>query len=409
MPRVRDQPADGSVTATSEKWPAKGPKPNGGGGIFCKTKMCRFNILGICSKGGECPYAHSREELKPTPDLYRTKVCKNLISTGRCEDPECRYAHSKDQLRTTSLLKKGAKSNAVGQAPPGRGGRGGAAKQARHHRPPADVDWDGPAEGQQPLQVQLMAKFAEPEVQEQIPRAGEVPQPRHALPPLAGGAQEQRMDWQQMKQLIPMASSLPAADGHGAYTVLLQQAPFCNGDGGINATGGGLGAACFQGSLDHYGPHVPCLVDGGAHESPKPGLGTGLDEGRGGGRGTAKNAARGKAATWDATHVQEVEPSLPWASPPTWATLKEEDPTLPPASQTPWDMVKSMHAKESEAFGPRAKQFLAMESLVDPLAQFTVKNTFLDFGSQPTYGFDASDAQFFHASVGLLFAPAVRG
>jgi len=33
------------------------------------------------------------------PDLSRTKLCKVLLSTGRCENPNCTYAHNKDQLR----------------------------------------------------------------------------------------------------------------------------------------------------------------------------------------------------------------------------------------------------------------------------------------------------------------------
>jgi len=67
--------------------------------IFTKTRMCKFHILGMCSKGSGCKFAHHKEELNPLPDLTRTKLCKTLISTGSCEDPDCQYAHNRDELR----------------------------------------------------------------------------------------------------------------------------------------------------------------------------------------------------------------------------------------------------------------------------------------------------------------------
>lgn len=67
--------------------------------IFSKTKMCKFHILGMCSKGSACRFAHHKDELTALPDLSRTKLCKTLIATGSCEDPNCRYAHNKEELR----------------------------------------------------------------------------------------------------------------------------------------------------------------------------------------------------------------------------------------------------------------------------------------------------------------------
>jgi hypothetical protein len=37
--------------------------------------------------------------LNNLPDLAKTRICKALISTGRCDDPQCSYAHSKEELR----------------------------------------------------------------------------------------------------------------------------------------------------------------------------------------------------------------------------------------------------------------------------------------------------------------------
>eukprot|EP00931_Biecheleriopsis_adriatica_P089195 TRINITY_DN63362_c0_g1_i1.p1 TRINITY_DN63362_c0_g1~~TRINITY_DN63362_c0_g1_i1.p1 ORF type:complete len:656 (+),score=179.75 TRINITY_DN63362_c0_g1_i1:58-2025(+) len=77
--------------------------------IFMKTKMCKFFILGACSKGASCKFAHRKEDLQSLPDLACTKLCKTLISTGACDDPNCRYAHNREELKhmpgiTSNLL-----------------------------------------------------------------------------------------------------------------------------------------------------------------------------------------------------------------------------------------------------------------------------------------------------------------
>jgi len=116
--------------------------------IFTKTKMCRFNILGMCSRGEDCKFAHHREELNPLPDLSRTKLCKSLIFAGTCDDPACRYAHNADELRTvpTALTRQDSNSR-----PSVRGARGhrailrrpmrqhGAAVPHREHRQAAAI------------------------------------------------------------------------------------------------------------------------------------------------------------------------------------------------------------------------------------------------------------------------------
>uniref|UniRef100_A0A7S0ZWW9 C3H1-type domain-containing protein n=1 Tax=Noctiluca scintillans TaxID=2966 RepID=A0A7S0ZWW9_NOCSC len=63
------------------------------------TKMCRFYPLGECAKGEECGFAHDPSRLQPTPNFYRTKICKTLLRTGACEDGGCGYAHSESELR----------------------------------------------------------------------------------------------------------------------------------------------------------------------------------------------------------------------------------------------------------------------------------------------------------------------
>merc|ERR1712137_1021308 len=61
--------------------------------------MCKFHIMGMCTKGQQCLFAHDMHELKPLPDLTCTKLCKTLIDTGKCENKDCTYAHNQEELR----------------------------------------------------------------------------------------------------------------------------------------------------------------------------------------------------------------------------------------------------------------------------------------------------------------------
>jgi len=67
--------------------------------VFAKTKMCKFHIMGSCTKGSGCRFAHDRYEMQSLPDLSRTKLCRTLIETGTCNNQLCTYAHSGDELR----------------------------------------------------------------------------------------------------------------------------------------------------------------------------------------------------------------------------------------------------------------------------------------------------------------------
>jgi len=74
--------------------------------MFSKTKMCKFYIMGKCTRGKECQWAHDASDLRGTPDLHCTKMCKELLSKGRCLQPACTYAHGALELRTTRSKKK---------------------------------------------------------------------------------------------------------------------------------------------------------------------------------------------------------------------------------------------------------------------------------------------------------------
>ena len=67
--------------------------------LFKKTKLCKFHILGACARGLACNFAHSATEMRPEPDLTRTRICPRGHAGGGCNDPTCRFAHSQSELR----------------------------------------------------------------------------------------------------------------------------------------------------------------------------------------------------------------------------------------------------------------------------------------------------------------------
>lgn len=78
---------------------------------FTKTQMCKFEIVGMCSKGTQCSFAHSAHELNALPDLRCTQLCKTLIQNGACYNPDCLYAHNKEELRTSNAANAAQQSS----------------------------------------------------------------------------------------------------------------------------------------------------------------------------------------------------------------------------------------------------------------------------------------------------------
>lgn len=68
--------------------------------VCAKTKLCLFFKQGICRRGRSCTFAHSDAELRPCPNLKRTRLCANIFNGGKCErGKKCKFAHSEAQLR----------------------------------------------------------------------------------------------------------------------------------------------------------------------------------------------------------------------------------------------------------------------------------------------------------------------
>lgn len=67
-----------------------------------KTKLCSFFLKGKCKRTA-CAFAHSTEELVPSMDLSRTRMCPTVVHGGKCTDHSCKYAHAPSELRRTKV------------------------------------------------------------------------------------------------------------------------------------------------------------------------------------------------------------------------------------------------------------------------------------------------------------------
>lgn len=79
--------------------------------IFHKTRVCPRMSLGACHLGSKCNFAHSVEELRPAPNLDKTKLCPSVLHPGtvcpaKARGEVCRFAHSKAEIRHTSNMFK---------------------------------------------------------------------------------------------------------------------------------------------------------------------------------------------------------------------------------------------------------------------------------------------------------------
>eukprot|EP01053_Blabericola_migrator_P013457 Blabericola_migrator_1__13456@NODE_96_length_14432_cov_203_974173_g86_i0_p3_GENE_NODE_96_length_14432_cov_203_974173_g86_i0NODE_96_length_14432_cov_203_974173_g86_i0_p3_ORF_typecomplete_len479_score86_22zfCCCH/PF00642_24/0_014zfCCCH/PF00642_24/1_5zfCCCH/PF00642_24/3e07zfCCCH_3/PF15663_5/4_3e06zfCCCH_3/PF15663_5/0_00097zfCCCH_4/PF18044_1/0_00091zfCCCH_4/PF18044_1/2_6e03zfCCCH_4/PF18044_1/0_00013zf_CCCH_4/PF18345_1/0_011zf_CCCH_4/PF18345_1/18zf_CCCH_4/PF18345_1/0_00089Torus/PF16131_5/1_1e04Torus/P len=89
---------------------------------FYRTKLCPFYVKDIpepnatqwgsnvgwaggeCVNGDHCRFAHSTSELRPLPDLRKTKLCSSYTKKVPCKNTKCPFAHSPKELRTSSSI-----------------------------------------------------------------------------------------------------------------------------------------------------------------------------------------------------------------------------------------------------------------------------------------------------------------
>eukprot|EP00933_Yihiella_yeosuensis_P081171 TRINITY_DN94726_c0_g1_i1.p1 TRINITY_DN94726_c0_g1~~TRINITY_DN94726_c0_g1_i1.p1 ORF type:complete len:353 (+),score=63.85 TRINITY_DN94726_c0_g1_i1:35-1093(+) len=86
---------------------------------FKRTKMCTFHMAGNCARGDLCDFAHGDDDVKPLPNLWKTKLCKSFMRTGSCPNlDECTYAHSHAEQRPSELKTQVRdRANTIGNYP----------------------------------------------------------------------------------------------------------------------------------------------------------------------------------------------------------------------------------------------------------------------------------------------------
>lgn len=70
-----------------------------------KTKMCAFFERGKCASAN-CRYAHSATELRSSPNLQKTKLCRAFLNGGCNVGENCGFAHGEGDLRVTHGIYK---------------------------------------------------------------------------------------------------------------------------------------------------------------------------------------------------------------------------------------------------------------------------------------------------------------
>jgi len=66
-----------------------------------QTELCAFFAEGKCTRGNRCTFAHGIAQLRPRPDLYKTRLCSSWALLQRCPYGEsCTHAHGEEELRT---------------------------------------------------------------------------------------------------------------------------------------------------------------------------------------------------------------------------------------------------------------------------------------------------------------------
>lgn len=64
------------------------------------TEMCAFFVEGKCTRGNRCTFAHGVDQLRPRPDLFKTRLCSSYQMFMRCPYGEsCTHAHGIEELR----------------------------------------------------------------------------------------------------------------------------------------------------------------------------------------------------------------------------------------------------------------------------------------------------------------------
>jgi len=100
---------------------ARAAAPNGsspqGPAAARSQELCRSWLLGLCTRGDRCTYAHGQAPLpRGGPN---SSLCRTWLSQGNCRNRRCRFAHSLAELRGGGPeLPERSPPGEAGEAPP---------------------------------------------------------------------------------------------------------------------------------------------------------------------------------------------------------------------------------------------------------------------------------------------------
>ncbi|CAK9036260.1 unnamed protein product [Durusdinium trenchii] len=79
--------------------------------VHQQTRLCKFFVMGKCTRGQSCAFAHGQDKLRQQPDFSKTRLCADFMELGSCAEGEgCKFAHGKSELRPGSAVKIGRPS-----------------------------------------------------------------------------------------------------------------------------------------------------------------------------------------------------------------------------------------------------------------------------------------------------------
>mmetsp|Transcript_118146 Transcript_118146/g.328487 ORF Transcript_118146/g.328487 Transcript_118146/m.328487 type:complete len:145 (+) Transcript_118146:64-498(+) len=85
--------------------------------VFENTTLCKFFAKGRCKRGEACTFAHGECELRPKPDLSKTKMCRDMARGGVCmRGGACSYAQSLQELRPSPIQARSGVEGVAGSS-----------------------------------------------------------------------------------------------------------------------------------------------------------------------------------------------------------------------------------------------------------------------------------------------------
>ena len=54
--------------------------------VHKQTRLCRFFVVGACTRGEACTFAHGQDKLRQQPDFSKTRLCADFMERGSCAE-----------------------------------------------------------------------------------------------------------------------------------------------------------------------------------------------------------------------------------------------------------------------------------------------------------------------------------